>query len=53
MKNICPKCRNEELKYYHGMLGYESVVCPKCGLDYNDEKMIPYLYTWIEELMKG
>ena len=25
------KCKKSDLKYYHGMLGYEAMVCKICG----------------------
>lgn len=31
----CPKC-NGKLKYYHGLLGYESYRCVDCGCDIKD-----------------
>lgn len=35
----CPVCLGK-LKFYDGMLGYESLVCEKCGLDINDWRAI-------------
>jgi len=32
-ENICLKC-GEQVKYYHGVLGYEAMVCKKCGGHY-------------------
>jgi hypothetical protein len=35
----CPKCKKiRVLSYYHGMLGYESFVCPVCHWDIKEGK---------------
>lgn len=31
----CPCC-NKKMKYYDGHVGYDSLRCPKCGIDWND-----------------
>jgi len=37
----CPQCGDTgRWKYYDGCLGYESLVCAKCGLDVNDIKIV-------------
>ena len=39
-KEYCPKCKElKEFKFYDGLLGYESIVCSKCGFDANDIKI--------------
>lgn len=36
-EEYCPKCEKlREFKFYDGALGYESMVCSKCGFDAND-----------------
>jgi len=39
MIDKCPKCKGE-MKYYQGILGYESFQCVKCGYDINDKEPI-------------
>lgn len=34
--DVCPKCGKAKIKYYRGMLGYESGQCPVCHYDVND-----------------
>ncbi len=37
MNEYCPKCKKlKEFKFYDGALGYESLVCSKCGFDMKD-----------------
>ena len=36
----CPKCKKGTMKYYHGMLGYESFQCNRCHYDINESKPI-------------
>ena len=31
----CERCGSTEASYYHGVLGYESVTCRKCGAVYD------------------
>jgi transcription initiation factor TFIIIB Brf1 subunit/transcription initiation factor TFIIB len=45
MKNIlicptCPKCGGKWV-YYDGAMGYESMVCNKCGVDIADFRLSP------------
>lgn len=35
----CPKC-NVALVYYDGCLGYESLVCPICHYDIQDDQIV-------------
>jgi uncharacterized protein (DUF983 family) len=35
----CPHCGGE-WKWYDGCLGYESLVCKKCGLDIQDIRVV-------------
>lgn len=34
---VCPVCGGE-WRYHDGFLGYESLLCSKCGLDINDHR---------------
>jgi len=34
--NKCPRCKKGTMRYYHGMLGYESFQCSLCHYDVND-----------------
>lgn len=52
-KEYCPKCEElREFKFYDGALGYESLVCSKCGFDANDVtlKDLTKLYNKKERL---
>ena len=49
---VCPK-DGSNLRYYDGALGYESMVCPKCNYDMNDNETNAELVQLIPVLLEA
>lgn len=47
---LCPKCRINEMTFYEGCLGYESLTCKKCNIDIADDEFLFWENIYTSEL---